>query len=447
MTSDAIKKANECNHRGVFFFSQGRWSEAIIAYQQAIALRADCVDAYYNLGLVYNKLGFFIEAKYTYQTLLAIQPQHMPGRFQLALLLMRNNDFANAIQQFLLIPAQESFYFEVLVNLATCYLQLGKLLDAKSYYLQALELNPTDYQVLFNLGVISVQQGRIKEAMSFYLHVIQQLSKQANLAKEGLATLYAAHNNLGVTYLGQKDRRTALLHFRAALRLNPDHQALIHIIQLLENKETIQYSPLEYVHSLFNSYANHYDQHLRELLNYQVPGLLYEMIKNHAPHAHGQWKILDLGCGTGLCAEQLTAYASRISGVDISEEMLKIAASKNIYHELIQADILSFLQQHHQTYDLIVMGDVLPYFGSLNVLFSAIATVLVQKGWVGLSAEKSEQAEYEIKDTGRFGHQDQYLAKVFADHGFNVIEKKIAELRYQDEQPVIGYLYLLQLVD
>ena len=50
--------------------------------------------------------------------------------------------------------------------------------------------------------------------------------------------------------------------------------------------------------------------------------------------------ILDLGCGTGLSGEALRAVGfTSIDGSDFSEEMLHIAASKNIYRELSPGDL------------------------------------------------------------------------------------------------------------
>lgn len=51
--------------------------------------------------------------------------------------------------------------------------------------------------------------------------------------------------------------------------------------------------------------------------------------------------FLDLGCGTGLLGKNLKENNIRINlliGVDISEGLLTVAASKNIYTRLVQAD-------------------------------------------------------------------------------------------------------------
>lgn len=45
--------------------------------------------------------------------------------------------------------------------------------------------------------------------------------------------------------------------------------------------------------------------------------------------------ILDAGCGTGLCADVLRPYAKSLVGVDLSPQMLALAAKQQIYDQLV----------------------------------------------------------------------------------------------------------------
>jgi predicted TPR repeat methyltransferase len=52
-------------------------------------------------------------------------------------------------------------------------------------------------------------------------------------------------------------------------------------------------------------------------------------------------KILDLGCGTGLVGQALYDKGfTNIVGMDISHNMMAIAAEKNIYKEFVEIDLV-----------------------------------------------------------------------------------------------------------
>ena len=51
---------------------------------------------------------------------------------------------------------------------------------------------------------------------------------------------------------------------------------------------------------------------------------------------------LDVGCGTGLAGAELTALDFKvIDGIDISDDMLKVARQRGIYRDLFSADLLA----------------------------------------------------------------------------------------------------------
>jgi predicted TPR repeat methyltransferase len=54
--------------------------------------------------------------------------------------------------------------------------------------------------------------------------------------------------------------------------------------------------------------------------------------------------VLDAGCGTGLCGAILAPFARRLVGVDLSEGMLAHAKAKNVYHELVKAELGGLLR-------------------------------------------------------------------------------------------------------
>lgn len=79
--------------------------------------------------------------------------------------------------------------------------------------------------------------------------------------------------------------------------------------------------------SVFDAYAQYYDL-LYEDKNYSAEaGFVAALLKRYAPSAH---QLLELGCGTGIHAELLHRSGYGVHGIDFSEEMLKVAASRAV---------------------------------------------------------------------------------------------------------------------
>jgi ubiquinone/menaquinone biosynthesis C-methylase UbiE len=75
--------------------------------------------------------------------------------------------------------------------------------------------------------------------------------------------------------------------------------------------------------TIFDSYAERFDQHLVGALQYRVPRRVAESLK--AKHPDGRFNLLDLGCGTGQVAAYLGRIQGHIIGVDLSDKMIEQA--------------------------------------------------------------------------------------------------------------------------
>lgn len=69
--------------------------------------------------------------------------------------------------------------------------------------------------------------------------------------------------------------------------------------------------------------------------------------------------VLDLGCGTGLNAPLWAAQCEQLVGVDLSEAMLRQAAARGGYTELVRGDLDELLPKMERTFDLVVATDTL----------------------------------------------------------------------------------------
>lgn len=420
------------NNLGTVYYAKGHLEKAISFYRQAIAKQPNYADAYYNLGLAFIKNNEPAEAILMLKTLLANIPDHFAARFHLACALMQENKLDEAIQEFLMIESSHPHHFETQTNLATCYLKQGLFDKAKSHYIKALELHPEDIQNLFNLGFLNMQQGNLDAAIQYYQRTVK-------VAPD----FFAAQNNLGAAFLAKPHIGLALQHFREALRIQPDNKSIAYTIQALEQNQPLLSAPPDYVQSLFDAYADHYDIHLLEALDYKVPELLQKALSGFLSKSQ-TLDILDLGCGTGLCGKPFKPYANSFAGVDLSPKMLAVAAQKQIYTELQAKDLVEFLTNKTKQYDLILAGDTLVYMGDLTQLFALVRQALRPHGLFAFNTEICEEPTFKMNQSGRFSHNKSYLDEEAFKNHFKIVYYQTVITRQQNNEPVYGHLYILR---
>ncbi|MBA4190347.1 MAG: hypothetical protein C0467_20360 [Planctomycetaceae bacterium] len=170
-------KAVEENNRGVTLRNQGKPAEAIVCYQQALALQPDFALTHVNLGIALVELGRSNEAVVAYRDALRLEPE-------------------NAV---------------VHNNLGVILKRLGDRDGALHHYQEATRFDPTLADAHNNLGAMCIEDRKVDDAIRHY--------------EQALRSRYdypEAHNNLGVA-LKQKDFvEEAIAHYREALRFRPD---------------------------------------------------------------------------------------------------------------------------------------------------------------------------------------------------------------------------------
>jgi len=93
----------------------------------------------------------------------------------------------------------------------------------------------------------------------------------------------------------------------------------------------------EQVKSLYRDWAKSYDEDFVKQMGYAMPKIVAGMFRRE----QGESPVLDVGCGSGAVGVELTGL--RVDGLDISPEMLAVAAEKGVYSRLIEGDLLGAL--------------------------------------------------------------------------------------------------------
>lgn len=138
--------------------------------------------------------------------------------------------------------------------------------------------------------------------------------------------------------IGNETKMFEYLH--RTLEKLPEHPGANHLLASMNKETNSQYS-LEYTKKLFDNYADHFEEHLLSSLKYQVPSIIKEKLK--FLNLSKSFKVLDLGCGTGLIGTTLIDIFSDFIGVDISSKMIEEAEKKrSIPHFTLMTSMIFF---------------------------------------------------------------------------------------------------------
>jgi predicted TPR repeat methyltransferase len=119
--------------------------------------------------------------------------------------------------------------------------------------------------------------------------------------------------------------------------------------------------------------------------------------------------------------------------------MLVHATEKQVYDELLQAELTGYLRDHPTGFDVIVSADTLVYFGALDDVVAAAAGALRADGLLIFTLERGVDAgpDFRLEMHGRYTHAQPYVERMLAGSGFTA-DIAHAELRMESGVPVAG---------
>ena len=109
-------------------------------------------------------------------------------------------------------------------------------------------------------------------------------------------------------------------------------------------------------------------------------------------------KVLDVACGTGILFPDYISRGAKVTGIDISSEMLGIAKDKFPDTELICADAETYV--FDKKYDAVMIYNAFPHFPNPEKLISNLSKALDVNGRLtvahGISEEELEKCHLGI---------------------------------------------------
>jgi predicted TPR repeat methyltransferase len=311
--------------------------------------------------------------------------------------------------------------------------RLGEYPGAVESYQRVLGLKPDLAEVHYLLGESFRVQRLFGKAEACY-------RKAVALDNDHLQ----AHYRLAFGLSAAKHHDEAARHFEEILRINPNDDQARHLLAA-QRGETSAGAPPAYVSVLFDGIADTFDEKLVGALQYRTPQLLGELVRQLAAPAAKSLDVIDLGCGTGLCAPLFRDLARTLHGVDLSSRMIEKARERNLYDTLDVGDITTSLRSKTAAWDLAIAADVFVYLGDLREVFTACASALRPGGMLAFSVEASDEGDaFVLRQTGRYAHSGSYIRSLAAAAGLSEVGNRVTVLRRESGQDVHGHLYLLR---
>ncbi|MEN9449975.1 MAG: hypothetical protein RJA83_589 [Pseudomonadota bacterium] len=457
------------NNLAGLFYKQNQLNLARQHYVQAIDLKPDYLDAHFNLGLVFLAQQEKNAAVTQFKNVLSLHPNSIQGHWQLANIYWQIQDLEKVHYHYQKILNLDPNSVELLNNFAALMLKKEQIDLAIDYFKRALVIDPKHKTARNNLAAILLQNNQLKEAIwhySLYLNLdpldIEALFNRAhclmltgnlNEANHDLKRILAiddkhmdAHCNLAAIYLNLKDKTAALTHYQIILNLNDKHAIANYMVCALTQQSIPNSAPLEYIKNLFDNYAFQFDTHLQNILLYKTPELLREQLNPFLEKK--KYKLLDLGCGTGLSGQCFSDIAKKIIGMDISRNMLNKAKEKACYDILIEKDILSGIPELAENFDLVLCIDTLVYFGNLNDFFEKIIVCLQVNGLLAFSVELANEAatSYLLQTNGRYQHAETYIKELAEKKPLKLLKYASVIGRQQDNEAIQTGLFIFQKI-
>lgn len=452
---------------GLTHWAAGNAKAASVVLATAAAIAPDDAALWLDLGSTLHAAGEAPEARSVFERAIALDPA--PARAWLGLALVANDlsDKTRAEAAFKAALARDRKLAEAAFGLGLLCFEQRRYADAVRYWREAVAAGCQNALVYAGLGQALFFTGDFAGASRALAKQIAsgaddpKLVQRFALARfvetviaDDVAAAFAAYREAVGPHAEDPDSvaRTAFQilsaygHRDAALRLGriqlasaKDDPIQRYLLDAVAG-EKLDRAPRDYVVAYFDRFAESFDKQLVDVLGYDVPEKLARLVAASGKHLP---RALDLGCGTGLAGPYLRAARSRLVGVDLSPGMLAKAADRQVYDSLVEAEMVAFLEETSERFDLVFAADSLIYLGDLQGFIRAAARVTPAGGLVAFNVETTWDAPYLLLPSGRFAHAVAAL-QANAAPWFTLQTNQPAVLRVEANARVHGSLVVLE---
>jgi predicted TPR repeat methyltransferase len=446
--------------QAVRLHQQGQLEAAEALYRAILHTDPQYAGALQLLGVIAGQRGHAEQAIELIDQSLAIEPANAPAWSNRGNALLELKRYTEALESYDRALALNPKYAEALHNRGLALHNLNRTEEALASYDRALELRPDYPQALNHRGIVLAKTGRKPEALAAFRRAValqpadpefhanlgkvlidlRQLESAEKSLRQSLqiGKTAAAFEGLGraLYQLGRPEEAIDL--YRQWLTFEPENPIAQHLAAVSGTAIPERASD-SYVRNVFDAFADDFDTTLRGIA-YRAPELLTAQIRATLGTEVAPMRVLDAGCGTGLAAPLLRPLASQLVGVDLSQGMLAKAQERQLYDELVVAELCAFMHSRLAAFDLIFLTDTLIYFGALEEVFRTAHAALVPGGMLAFSVESRAEPgpDYQLELHGRYSHRPDYVRQLLAASGYALQSLETIVIRRELNADVAG---------
>ena len=361
---------------------------------------------------------------------LAMEPTWHVPMIELGQMLSQSHQLEEAMQLARKAAQLEPDAFQVIMSAAQIAERSGAD-EAVVWARRASELAPERLDIKLALATKYVHRQQWDEAMAIYAPLLEADPHDMSALLGRLSVSLGQDN----TALAQQDADTLLA-------LRPDDE-MIRYWHAVAHGQVPSTQPRQFIEQLFDGQmANRFDVSLVRGLQYKLPEKVAQMLVDL--HPDRQFNLLDLGCGTGLLGMYLRRIQGHIIGVDLSTEMIRLAARHNVYSRFHTVSLIDALRETPaDLYEAITCLDALIYVGELSTVVPNALRVLKPGGHFIFSCETAaeDEADLVLRPTGRYAHKQSVVEQLCLSAGFAYVHvEPLPNLRLEGGVPQKGYL-------
>jgi predicted TPR repeat methyltransferase len=449
----------------------GEKQKAMDYYSNALKINRNSETAIINLSTINYELGSYDKSAHYARNVLKINPQNISAWMNLANIAFCNGNYNEALADYQKIYEYNSNSYLAMINIANTYFLLNKYVMALEFAKKSLNKHPSSIAGHVISGNSLAAMGKYEKAVDMFLKAYE-LDATNTEVLNALSDAYRSLNDwdncvlFGWKYIKNLPEPTpsAFLNFGYLLyecysednqdlakkfaakwlKRFPDNKITSHLASAILNGKALNESNSEFIVETFDAFAPDFEETLSGL-EYQAPMLIDNALSVYLKSSvFTKYHIMDLGCGTGLCGEQIRRFASRkgLIGVDLSPKMLAEAEKKKIYAQLVCDDICHYMETSDYLFHVITAADVLTYFGDLTKVFVRVSKSLTPDGLFAFTVSENNLSkdDFFMAPSGRFLHSPEYVERVLKSVGLNPIYTERRVLRNEAEIPVYGYV-------
>jgi tetratricopeptide (TPR) repeat protein len=207
---DARTMSFKLQSEGMRLYKEGKYKDAIVAFQQVVNLNLNSFLAFYYLGLSLLADRRYGEAIEPLKIALDLQPDYVQAHLALGDSCLKQGDTSEARAEYLRALELQPGYAPAFDGLGRLFEVIGQDDQAEQQYRKSLEINVAFADAYTHLGDLYLRKNRPEDAIELFLKAIS--------IKPDFASAYT---RLGIAYAKEQTYNDAIAAIRKAQTLSP----------------------------------------------------------------------------------------------------------------------------------------------------------------------------------------------------------------------------------